>query len=284
MGHQRWRRTFGVAAGAALAVVLIAGRGSSQTAVPGSSSALNPAQQIAAAHGGVLRLAMAADPPFTFLDTNGNFTSMMPALVQGFCTWAKVKCEYVPATYTTIVAGLQADKYQWIGADLHATPARREVIDFTVPFSGSGDVFFVRGNDTRFATLEDLNKPNVKVAILTGSASESDRTVLTRADFVSLPNVPTSILVAQVLAGKADAFATSSYLGPALIQQYHFKTIPDIASNPDGVLNVPLAWAIPKGEPEFLNQLNTFLNMEMRNGTISALKKQWLTVDNSLKG
>lgn len=249
---------------------------------PSATGSQNAAQALA--QGGVLKCGMAEDPPFTFLDSSGHYTSLIPALLQKFEAYADVKLQYVPATYTTIVAGLQANKYAFICADLHATPARKLVVNFTTAFSGSGDVFFVRGNDNRFSTLNDLNSPNVSVAIVAGSASESDSTVLTKAKFVKLANVPTAILVADLTAGHVDAFATSSYLAPALVAQYGFKTIPDIATQPDGVLSVPLAWAVPKQDGALLTLLNTFLAHEQSDGDLAALKTQWLTVANSLKG
>lgn len=242
----------------------------------------NPAQQLA--KNGKLRTCMAVDPPFSFEEA-GKYRSFIPELLKKFADSAGVEIDYVPSTYTTIVASLQGKKCDFIGADLHETPERAAVVDFTdsiIP-AGSGDILFVRSDDSRFSTIDDLNSSDVTIAIVTGSASEEDAKVLPKAKFKKLQNVPTATLVAELMSKKVDAFATSSYLAPSLVEKYGFKTMPDIADTPQGILPVPLAWAVRKGDDALLKQLNDFLADEIANGGIEELSKTWLTLENTLK-
>jgi ABC-type amino acid transport substrate-binding protein len=59
--------------------------------------------------------------------------------------------------------------------------------------------------------------------------------------------------------------------------------IPPLAQSPNGVLPVGVAWGVPKGQPQLLAKLNSFLSSETKNGDIAKLEKQWLTPANSLK-
>lgn len=245
---------------------------------------LNAAQLMA--DGGKLKTCMAVDPPFSFQEGN-EYKSFIPELLKRFEEYADVELEFVPSSYSTIVASLQAGKCDFIGADLHATEERVKVIDFTnsiIP-EGSGDVIFVRGDDDRFNELSDLDSPDVTIAILSGSASEENKKELTKAKFRDLTNVPTATLVSELTSGKVDAFATSSYLAPALVQEYGFKTIPSLEEAPGGLRPVPLAWAARKEDGRaLLDLLNEFLAQMEADGTIDELKATWLTLENSLKG
>jgi ABC-type amino acid transport substrate-binding protein len=266
-----------LAVAAALAACSSSGGSSSN-----SSGPENAAQALA--HDGKLRTCMAVDPPFSFQE-GSEYKSFIPELLKKFAASAGVKIQYVPSNYTTIVASLQAKKCDFIGADLHETPERAAVVDFTqsiIP-EGSGDVIFVRGDDPRYSTIDDLNNAKTTIAFLTGSASEEDKKVLPKAKFKGLQNVPTATLVAELTSMKVDAFATSSYLAPSLVQKYGFKTMPDIKAKPAGILPVPLGWAVTKGNTAFIKQLNAFLTAEAANGDIDQLTKTWLTLENSLK-
>lgn len=269
-------------AAVALAVTLAACSPSSPA--PSEGDDLNAAQQMAS--GGKLKACMAVDPPFSFQEGT-EYKSFIPELLSRFEEYADVEIEFVASSYSTIVASLQSGKCAFIGADLHATEERVKVIDFTnsiIP-EGSGDVIFIRGDETRFTELSDLDQPDVTIAILSGSASEENKKELPNAKFRDLANVPTATLVSELTSGKVDAFATSSYLAPALVAQYGFKTIPSLDEAPGGLRPVPLAWAARKedGRP-LLDLLNEFLADMEADGTIEELKATWLTLENSLKG
>lgn len=257
------------------------------TSAPANNSdkpaAMNAAQILA--NGGSLKACMAVDPPFSYQEGE-EYKSFIPELLKKFEKYADVTIEFVPASYSTIVASLQSKKCDFIGADLHATAEREKVVDFSdsiIP-GGSGDVIFVRGDDTRFNSIEDLNSSDVTIAILVGSASEADKEVLPKAQFRGLQSVPTATLVAELTSKKVDAFATSSYLAHALTQKYGFKAFPDATDNPGGLLPVPLAWAARKddGGP-LLQLLNKFLAEQQADGTITELTDTYLTLENTLK-
>src|SRR5438270_11195903 len=56
---------------------------------------------------GVLRVGIAVDPPFTYQEANGDWKSFNPELVRKLGEALGVKIEFVPTSWTTIVAGLQ---------------------------------------------------------------------------------------------------------------------------------------------------------------------------------
>ncbi|MEI7778391.1 MAG: transporter substrate-binding domain-containing protein [Actinomycetes bacterium] len=228
---------------------------------------------------------MAQDPPFEFTTAAGDWTSFNPILCQKLADYLGVKAEFVTTGWTGIVAGLQTGKYDIIGADINATDERKKVIDFTNPYYQTGTSFFALStNASKFTSVADLNKSSVTIAVVTGSDNETAVTQnMPNASERALPNASIADLVSEVVSGRSQVLATSTYLAPGLIAKYHFTVIPSLASAPNGVLPVGVAWGLPKNEPELLAKLNAFLAQETANGNIAALQLKWLTPENTLK-
>jgi ABC-type amino acid transport substrate-binding protein len=231
---------------------------------------------------GVLRVGIASDPPFAFQDPNGDWKSFNPELLRKLGEFLGVKVEFVSTGWTTIVAGLQTNKYDIIGASINATPEREKVIDFTTPYSYTGTSFLVRKDNTKnLKTMDDLNSPNVTVAFVTGSDNdEATRQFLPKANYRAIPNGSISDLIAELESHRSDALSTSSYLVAPVMSKYPYFALP---ADPNGVLPVGICWGVPKANPELKEAMNKFLAQELANGDIENLKKEWLTVDNSLK-
>ena len=184
----------------------------------------------------------------------------------------------MPTTFTTIVAGLQAGKYDLAGADLHMTDERRKAIDFTIPFYASGTSYFMRKDkDATFKDLASLNSPEATVAVIAGSSDETvTRQALPKATVLALPNAGPGDLVLQVKAGKVTAAGLSSYFAPALVQRFGLVFRPDDA---EGVGSLPEAWGTRKETPDMKAAADKFLTDAKADGTLAAVEKQYLTPD-----
>jgi len=231
---------------------------------------------------GVLRVGIASDPPFAFQEANGEWKSFNPDLIRKLGEYLGVKIEFVPTGWTTIVAGLQTDKYDIIGASINATPEREKVIDFTTPYSYTGTSFLIRkDNPKNLKTMDDLNNQNVTVAFVTGSDNdEATHKFLPKATYRAIPNGSISDLISEIESRRSDALSTSSYLVAPVVSKYPYYVLPP---DPNGVLPVGICWGVPKNNPELKAAMNKFLDQELKNGDIDKLKQQWLTVENSLK-
>lgn len=272
----RLRGAFAVAAVIACGIAAI----SSATATSASNDELAAIQKA-----GVITIGVAQDPPFEFTTSSGKWTSFDPVLDQKLAAYLGVKAKFVTTGWTGIVAGLQSGKYDIIGADINATPERAKVIAFTKPYYQTGTSFFaLAANSKKLSSVAGLNNSGVTVAVVTGSDNQTAvTTYLPKAKMRALPNASIASLVSEVLSGRADALATSTYLAPALVAKYHFVVIPALAKSPYGVLPVGVAWGLPKGQPALLAKMNAFLAAETKNGDIAKLQKEWLTPANSLK-
>jgi len=187
---------------------------------------------------GVIRIGMAQDPPFEFTTPSGEWTSFDPILCQKLAAYLGVKVKFVTTGWTGIVAGLQTNKYDIIGADINATPERKKVIDFTNPYYHTGTSFFALAkNSKKLTSVGALNNPDVTVAVVTGSDNQTAVTkYLPKAKMRALPNASIDSLVSEVVSGRSDALATSTYLASALVSKYHFVVAPSLAKVPYGAI------------------------------------------------
>lgn len=262
--------------------------GNPTSSVP-STTAATPAPtgllaQIKAA--GTIKVALAVDPPFALQNPDGTWHSMVPSLLDLMAKDLGVKTEIVPTTFQNIVAGLQANTYDMIGASLSATPKRMEVIDFASPFSYGGTYWLVKKDNTKtLTTLADLNNKDVTIAANAGSAEEEKtKRLMPLAQVRSIPgNMAT--LLSEISSGRSDALAVFSFLVPSLLAQHpEFKAVPawdpTQGALPDGVEAVGVAWAVNKGNQDLLDYLNGFIKAQTDNGTINKLSAQFLTLEN----
>src|ERR671936_1049058 len=109
---------------------------------------------------GVIRIGVAADPPYTLQDKSGHWYSFVPSIDMMLAKALSVKAQFVPTTWTVIVAGLQANKYDMIGTSIYDTPEREKAISFSVPYAYGGTSYVgLKSTVAKLKTLKDLNNP-----------------------------------------------------------------------------------------------------------------------------
>lgn len=177
---------------------------SSSKQVAAASPAADPGSFLAGIQSrGVLRVGCASSPPTLYQKPNGEWAGPDLIPTKELAKMLDVKFECVTVSWDTIVAGLQAGKYDF-AADLDATPERAMSIRFTDAVWSYPGVFVVP-SDTQYPTSEALiNADNVKIADVLGSAEDiglSD--VVPASRLVRLPDY--SPATAALLSGSVDA-------------------------------------------------------------------------------
>src|SRR5438874_5312501 len=122
---------------------------------------------------GVIRIGIALDPPFTLQKKNGQWYSFVPTIDNMLAGSLRVKVRFVPTTWTVIVAGLQANKYDMIGTSIYDTPEREKAISFSVPYAYGGTTYVgLKSTVTKLKTVKALNDTSVSIAVTTASAED----------------------------------------------------------------------------------------------------------------
>src|SRR5262245_55860615 len=182
-----------------------------------------------------------------------------------------VKLEMLPATWDVIIAGLQANKYDFLLAPLFATEKRRQVVDF-VNWTEAGTCYAVLKDNNKVNTLEDLDQPTVTTAVWKGTGTEHAfvaKYKKAKRDSIVMPE-PGSNRLEDVLARRVDAATLDSPRAHLVVHQYpQMKIIPggpeNCIKNPD--IPIPIGMAFNYGDAElkkFLEAVVADMKEELR--------------------
>jgi len=157
---------------------------------------------------GKVRMGVFDYPPYYLRDkATGEWKGAMVEMGQDIAKELDVKFEAVEVGgWGEVVLALQANKIDFHPA-LQATPKRAASIDFAGPIYW---IEWVTVNNPKFKakTWADYNKPEVKVAVMTGSADEVIlRKMAPKATRVEMKEL--SQIILAVSSGRADAFTTT---------------------------------------------------------------------------
>jgi ABC-type amino acid transport substrate-binding protein len=197
---------------------------------------------------------MAPFSPFAFQDIHGKYLGpAIEVIGPGVAKAIGVPFKIIPIGWNTIVAGLQAGRYNMITAGLTFTPERTKVINFA-NYSVGGTCYLVKKN-SKIRRLSQLNDPSVTIGIITGQSWE---TKLPQQYPKAKLNVvaqapggqfrPEDVLAGRIAVAPIDSVVARAFAAnwPAL------RVVPAVArciAHPDNL--APIGIGIPKGDPAF---------------------------------
>lgn len=183
-----------------------------------------------------------------------------------------VELEYVPETFDTIIAAIQADKIDIANAALYATEERKKVVDM-VDWSEGGYCYLAK-KDSPLTSTDQLNDPNVKMANFVGTGTyETMQEAYPKATQVTRTAAAGEAVNApEVQSGQADVTPFDAALAEVYKQRFpDLKVFPeDCFENPD--LMTPIAAGLPKGDAGF-TQFFTELVAELQPQLDEQFKK-----------
>jgi polar amino acid transport system substrate-binding protein len=221
---------------------------------------------------GVVRIGVAPADPFVMRDANGELAGFSIDLGRKFAEDLGIQVAFVPTTWSQIVPDLLGNQFDAIVSGMWITPARALVMNFTEPTSVEA-VHLVAGKALAAAmkTREDFNRPDVRIVVYGGTIQEGIAARLfPRAQVVKVEGDGDQI--APVLEGKAHA-ALLTTPTPDLV----VRTAPDQLFLPPvgGLQMTATAAGIRKGDPDFLNYLNSWLAFQRQSGFIDERTNYW---------
>ena len=183
-----------------------------------------------------------------------------------------VELQLVPTKWAGIIPALMAGKFDVIIGSMSVTPERNLKANFTVPYDYATIEVMANKEKTKGMKFpEDFNKPEVVVALRTGSTPVPvAKKVLPNATFRLFDDEAPA--VQDVLSGRADVMFSSAPL-PAF----------EVLRNPgklyqpstDAFYRQPVGMAIRKGDPDSLNVLDNWIRTVEAEGWLSERRHFW---------
>jgi polar amino acid transport system substrate-binding protein len=191
-----------------------------------------------------------------------------------------VELELVSTAWDGIIPALITKKFDIIMSGMTLTQERNLKINFANPYIVIGQSILV---DKKLAgevkSYSDLNNKKYKVASKLGTTGEqATKRMIPNATYISFETEQEGVM--DLLNGKIDAFV---YDLPFNAIAFAEKGQGKVVLLDDPFTYEPLAWAVNRGNADFLNWLNNFLVQAKNDGTYDKIYKKWFLSDEWLK-
>ncbi len=222
---------------------------------------------------GTLRVGTTGDfKPMSLKDPRtGDYTGFDIDVVRRFARDMKVKIEFVPTDWKTLVAGIVADKYD-MTTSASVNMERAKVAGYSDPYVEFGTVpMTLRSNLHRFDGWQSIDRPDVTVAVTLGTVFEEEaRSYFPHAKIISVEAPARDYQ--EVLAGRALVSITSNVEAAALMETYpELVTIPVDAPRS----RRPGAFLLPQDDQVWINYVNTWIRLRHTDGFFDRLARKW---------
>lgn len=228
----------------------------------------------------------AAYEPFEFLDEDGETIIGYNAdILQQICDDLGVELEYVDLPFQGILAGLEAKKYDMVGATLGITAERAEKYTITEPIQSGTNVFIKRADDDSIKTADDM--AGKIVGTQTSSYNETDTIAYNDAvvaeggegyaelkTYDSYPEAYTELRNGQVdLVAQNYASACALVLENPDLYELVVDENGEVAMISES--ETWLGWAVRKSDTELSDYINSEIEKFKENGFLAEEQEKW---------
>ncbi len=235
---------------------------------------------------GVLRCGAAPAAPYVMRDPktqqySGYFAELCRDFGQNVL---KVKVQFVDASWDTLVAGLQSDKWD-LAMALNQTPERALAIGFSSPAQDYQISFLVNKQNPKVnglgSKIADYDKEEVTFAVMSGTAQDKALSaVIKKGKIMRMPGNDESRLA--LMARRADVLVDASdtnHLFALANPDWAKEVLPTPALAKQGV-----SFGVPRSVSEAdLDVLNIYLSQRRATGEIDRLVNQASAQANAAK-
>jgi len=218
--------------------------------------------------------------PFEMADKKGRFIGFDIDMAKEMAKAMGVKFVPVNTAWDGIIPALITKKFDIIISGMTATQERNLKINFADPYIIVGQTILLnKRNKGKVKSYKDLNNSKYTITSKLGTTGEQAiKRLIPRAKYKSFESESEAAL--EVLNGKADATIYDlPFCATFMAQQGKGKLI--FLDEP--FTFEPLAWAIRKGDPDFMNWLNNFLRQVKNDGRYAKIYARWITSTDWIK-
>ncbi|MBJ7222959.1 MULTISPECIES: transporter substrate-binding domain-containing protein [unclassified Brenneria] len=243
--------------------------------------------------------------PYNFTKPDGTLDGFEIDMYKVLCESMQVKCDIIVQPFTSTIPALNAGKFDAIISGMSATEKRRQVIDFSQPYTQSGQTFAVLKSSPLAKELPDAGKRF--------SINPADEAVALE-EIEKLKPLLQGKTIGVQSASIASAFLDKYLKGVMTIREYkttqehdldlkagrvdlviasapYLKGITEKPGNTDivtpgpqfigGILGSGSSVGLRKTDPELKAMFNTAIEQAKNDGTLKKLSEKWFGMDTS---
>jgi len=211
--------------------------------------------------------------PFEMTNKKGGFTGFDIDVAKEMAKAMGVKFVPVNTAWDGIIPSLTTGKFDIIISGMTITQERNLKINFADPYIIVGQTILLNKKHAgTVKSYKDLNDAKFTITSKLGTTGEmAVKRLIPKAVYKSFETEPEAAL--EVVNDKADAFVYDlPYCVVFMAQQGEGKLV--FLDKP--FTYEPLAWAINKGDPDFMNWLNNFLRQIKHDGRYERIYNKWI--------
>ncbi|MCG6895029.1 MAG: transporter substrate-binding domain-containing protein [Desulfobacteraceae bacterium] len=211
--------------------------------------------------------------PFEMADKKGDFIGFDIDVTKEMAKAMGVKWVPVNTAWDGIIPALITKKFDIIASGMTITQERNLKVAFADPYIIVGQTILLnKKNEGKVKSYKDLNDPKYVVTSKLGTTGEQAiKRLIPKATYKSFEVESEAAL--EALNGKADATVYDlPFCATFMAQQGKGKLI--FLDEP--FTYEPLAWAIRRGDPDFMNWLNNFLRQIKNDGRYERIYDKWI--------
>ncbi|SHF62782.1 ectoine/hydroxyectoine ABC transporter substrate-binding protein EhuB [Devosia limi] len=171
---------------------------------------------------GTIRIAVANEIPYGYVDPSGTALGAGPDVAKALMDELGVEnIEWVTTNFSSLIPGLQADRFDMVAAEMAILPDRCGQVLFSEPNTSYGEGLLVaEGNPKDIHAYSDFaDKPDLKVAIMAGADQLEMMQKLGVAEANLVTIASNADAISTVSTGRADAYAATSLTASGLASQ-----------------------------------------------------------------
>jgi polar amino acid transport system substrate-binding protein len=211
--------------------------------------------------------------PFEMTDKKGNFVGFDIDIAKIMAKEMGVEFFPVNTAWDGIIPSLITGKFDIIMSGMTITQERNLKINFADPYIVVGQTILLnKKHEGTVKSYKELNDPQFTVTSKLGTTGEQAvKKHIPKCNYKSFETETEAAL--EVVNGKADAFVYDMpYCVVFMAEQGSGKLV--FLDQP--FTFEPLAWAVNKGDPDFLNWLNNFLRQIKNDGRYDVIYNKWI--------
>ncbi len=216
----------------------------------------------------VLRVGTSGDyPPFSVVANGSTPTGFEIAVAEQFARDTGHSLNLVPFRWPQLLDDLESNRFAVAMSGVTVRPDRALRVRFSRPYAITGAVVVRRAEDDRFATLADVDRAGVRIAVNRGGHLERvTRARFSRAEI--LPIEDNSRLLEVLESRQADVVVSEAFEAATWPRDRVFALSPFTRDRK--------AYAVAPAQTDLLARLDDWLAARERDGWLDRQRRRWL--------
>ena len=221
---------------------------------------------------GVLRVGISPFTPWAFKDKDGKLVGFEIDVAKKLAKDMGVTPKFISYDWEKLIPALNEGKIDIISAGMAITPQRALNVNFSSPYAISGISLATHIKGTKhIKSVRELNHRSMKIGVVSETVSEElAKRIFSKASVIAFKKSKEA--EDAIVTGKIHAYLEAKPI-PRFIALDHPKQVDVPLSKP--LLATKAGFAINKGDPDFLNFLNSWVVAREADTWLSSTHDYW---------